>query len=87
MPAAERMTVTIPIGMVETLRQTVWTGRFASTGEVAREALRDWMHSHGVEPRDLEALRAAIRDWLDSGPGIPADEMFAELHDRYAGKS
>lgn len=34
------------------------------------------------ERRDLEALRDAIRAGLDSGPGIPADQVFAELRAR-----
>ncbi len=29
-------------------------------------------------------LRQAIQDGIDSGPGIPADEVFTELNARYA---
>lgn len=29
-------------------------------------------------------LRAAIREGIDSGPAIPAEEVFAELNARYA---
>ena len=87
MPAAERMTITMPADMAETLRQTVAAGGYASTSEVVREALRDWVRNRDAELRDLEALRAAIKAGLDSGPGIPADEVFAELRDRYAVKS
>ena len=87
MPVAERMTITMPADMAETLRQTVAAGRYASTSEVVREALRDWMRNRDAELRDLEALRAAIKAGLDSGPGIPAGEVFAEVRDRYAVKS
>lgn len=84
MPTAERMTITMPTDMAETLRQTVAGGEYASTSEVVREALRDWTRSRDAERRDLEALRAAIKAGMGSGPGIPADQVFAELRARYA---
>ena len=87
MPPAERMTITMPSDMAETLRQTVAGGEYASTSEVVREALRDWTRSRDAERRDLEALRDAIKAGLDSGPGIPDDQVFAELRARYADKS
>ena len=87
MPAVERMTVTMPVEMAETLRRTVAGGEYASTSEVVREALREWTRSRDAERRDLDALRAAIKAGLDSGPGIPADQVFAKLRARYADKS
>lgn len=87
MPAVERMTITMPAELAETLRQTVAGGEYASTSEVVREALREWTRRRDVERQDLEALRAAIRAGLDSGPGLPADQVFAELRARYAAKS
>ena len=87
MGAVERMTVTRPAAMAETLRQAVAGGEYASTSEVVREALRDWIRIRDTERRELEALRAAIKTGLDSGPGIPADEVFAEIRARYAAKS
>lgn len=87
MPAVERMTITMPAELAETLRQTVAGGEYASTSEVVREALREWTRRRDVERQDLEALRAAIRAGLDSGPGLSADQVFAELRARYAAKS
>jgi antitoxin ParD1/3/4 len=87
MSAVERMTITMPAEMAENLRQTVAGGEYASTSEVVREALRDWARKRDTERRDLEILRAAIKAGFDSGPGIPADQVFAELRARYAGKS
>ena len=87
MPTAERMTITMPSEMAETLRRTVADGEYASTSEVVREALRDWTRARDAERRELEALRDAIRAGLDSGPGIAAEEVFAELRARYAAQT
>ena len=87
MPAVERMTITMPAELAETLRQTVAGGEYASTSEVVREALREWTRRRDVERQDLEALRVAIRAGLDSGPALPADQVFAELRARYAAKA
>lgn len=83
---AERMTITMPAEMAETLRRLVETGEYASTSEVVREALRDWTRARDAERRELDELRAAIRAGLDSGSGIPAEEVFAELRARYAAR-
>ena len=87
MPAVERMTITMPAELAETVRKTVAGGEYASASEVVREALRDWTRQRDAEHRDLEALREAIKAGLDSGPGISADQVFAELRARYAAKS
>lgn len=87
MSSVERMTITMPAAMAETLRQSVSGGDYASTSEIVREALRSWIRSRDAERQDLEVLRAAIKAGLDSGPGIPADQVFAELRARYAGQS
>jgi antitoxin ParD1/3/4 len=79
MSAIERMTITMPAEMAAALRQTVAGGEYASTSEVVREALREWTRHRDAERRDLETLRAAIRAGDESGPSIPAGEVFAEL--------
>jgi len=79
MSTIERMTITLPAEMAATLRQTVAGGEYASTSEVVREALREWARHRDAERRDLQALREAIRAGDESGPGIPAGEVFAEL--------
>lgn len=88
MPAAiERMTITMPAEMAATLRQTVAGGKYASTSEVVREALREWARAREIERGDPEALREVIQAGLNSGPGILAEEVFAELRARYAGEA
>ncbi len=87
MPAIERLTVTMPAEMAATVRQAVSAGGYASTSEVVREALRDWSRHRDEDRRELESLREALRAGLDSGPSIPAEEVFAELRARYADRA
>ena len=86
MSESERMTITMPTYMAETLRQTVASGGYSSNSEAVCEALLDWLRKRGVTRRDPEDLRAAIKAGLESGPGIPADQVFEELRDRYAAR-
>jgi antitoxin ParD1/3/4 len=79
MGKVERMTVTISAGMAALLRDTVEGGEYASASEIVREALREWTRARETERRDLAALRALVREGDESGPGIPAAEVFADL--------
>ena len=84
MAGVERLSITLPAEMAASLRQTVEGGQYASTSEVIREALREWRHRRDQELRDLEALRQAVKIGDESGAGIPAEEVFAELRDLIA---
>mgnify|MGYP001175054948 CR=1 FL=1 len=81
MSTIERMTITVPSEMAAILRQSVDGGEYASTSEVVREALREWMRRRDTDRRDLDALREAIRIGDESGSSIPAETVFAELRD------
>ena len=84
MSAIERITISLPAELAATLRASVDDGDYASTGEIVREALHDWQRAREREQRDLEELREAIRIGDESGSGIPAEEVFAELRQRIA---
>ncbi|ACI50808.1 putative addiction module antidote protein, CopG/Arc/MetJ family [Gluconacetobacter diazotrophicus PA1 5] len=84
MSTIERMTITVPSEMAAILRQSVDGGEYASTSEVVREALREWMRRRDTDRRDLDALREAIRIGDESGSSIPAETVFAELRDAIA---
>ncbi|MCQ9156977.1 ribbon-helix-helix domain-containing protein [Acidomonas methanolica] len=81
MSTIERMTITVPSEMAAILRQSVDGGEYASTSEVVREALREWMRRRDSDRRDLDTLREAIRLGDESGSSIPAETVFAELRD------
>lgn len=79
MSNVERMTVTVSTELAATLRHTVDDGEYASASEIVREALRDWTRKRDHEQRDLATLRSLIREGDESGPSIPASEVFADL--------
>ena len=66
----------------EFLQRQVRSGRFASASEVVREGLRLMEEREAERAARLEALRADIDRGLHSGPGIPAEEVFASLRSR-----
>ena len=87
MSAIERMTITVPAEMAAAVKAAVAGGDYASTSEVIRDALREWVKVHDAERRELEALRLLIRQGLDSGESLPADDVFAQLRARFSAKS
>ncbi|KQP21940.1 type II toxin-antitoxin system ParD family antitoxin [Pseudorhodoferax sp. Leaf267] len=64
------------------VKQQVQQGRYASASEVIRDGLRVLEEQEQLRVAKLEALRAAIQQGSDSGPGIPAEEVFADVRAR-----
>lgn len=59
------------------------SGRYNSKSEILRDGLRIIEERERRREVELEELRAALRAGMESGPGIPAEEVFAELTSRY----
>jgi len=78
----ERMTVTMPVEMMNGLRHAVEGGEYASTSEIIREAVRDWTRKRDNERRDLETLRTLIKEGL-AEPAESGGEVFTRLRTRY----
>lgn len=66
----------------EYIQRQVRSGRFASASEVVREGLRLMEEREAEREARLEALRAEIARGQESGPGIPAEEVFAQARQR-----
>lgn len=66
------------------IKTQIQQGRYASASEVIREALRTLEDREKFRALKLDALRAEIQKGADSGPGIPAEEVFAEARARIA---
>lgn len=67
------------------VRDLVESGRYASASEVLRDSLRLLEEREEQRSAKLAALREAIREGVESGPGIPAEEVFARLEAKYRG--
>lgn len=64
MAEIERLTITLPSGMAEAVKDAVNDGDYASTSEVVREALRDWKLKRALQLQELAALKAEIEKGL-----------------------
>lgn len=65
------------------IHQQVNSGRYASASEVVRDALRLLEDQERRRELELQEYRNRIRAGQDSGPGIPANEVFSRLESKY----
>lgn len=67
----------------EFVKSQVASGRYNNASEVVREGLRLLQDYEEVRRIKLDRLRADIREGLNSGPGIPAEDVFGELEAKF----
>ena len=60
MAANERLTISLPSDLAATVRDAVADGGYASTGDVVRDALRDWSARRAAQAQAFAALQADI---------------------------
>jgi antitoxin ParD1/3/4 len=60
MAGIERLTITLPSDMAAIVKAAVEGGDYASTTEVMREALRDWIIKRTLQLQELATLRSDI---------------------------
>ena len=65
------------------INSQIQQGRYASASEVIRDGLRALEIREQLMAAKLEALRSDIQQGINSGPGMPVQEVAAELHARY----
>ncbi|ESQ86793.1 hypothetical protein ABAC460_22340 [Asticcacaulis sp. AC460] len=65
------------------MERLIQSGRYNSKSEILRDGLRIIEERESRREVELEELRAALRAGMESGPGIPAEDVFAELKSRY----
>lgn len=66
------------------IKNQIQQGRYASASEVIRDGLRSLEDREKFRAMKLEALRSEIQKGADSGAGIPAKTVFAEIRARIA---
>lgn len=74
------LNVSLTPQLEELVKAKVSSGMYNSASELVREALRLLDERDQVREMRLAALRKAVQEGIDSGPGIPADEVFAEIY-------
>jgi antitoxin ParD1/3/4 len=84
MTRADKITVALSEDTIDAVRDAVASGDYASTGEVIRDAMRDWKQKRRLAQVQLDELRRLIQEGADSGPGVDADLVFAHLNAKYA---
>jgi antitoxin ParD1/3/4 len=81
---AEKLSITLPSEMVAIIKSEVDAGRYASTSEVLRDAMRGWIRTEQVHNETLVNIRARIFASLDDPrPSVPLDEAFKRLEAKF----
>jgi antitoxin ParD1/3/4 len=65
------------------VRGLVKSGRYASASEVVRDSLRLLEEREEQRQARIDALREDIRKGIESGPGVPAEQVFDRLERKY----
>ena len=66
------------------IKAQIEQGRYATASEVVRDGLRALEDRANLRAAKLDALRNEIRHGANSGAGIPARAVFAEVRKRLA---
>jgi antitoxin ParD1/3/4 len=84
MPAVEKISIALPGEMAAKVRKAVETGEYASSSEVVRDALQEWMLKRDLRHHSLDELRNLWRQAQeDKSPGAPVDEILDRLERKY----
>lgn len=67
MSKVEKVSVALTPELLETVREAVASGDYASSSEVVREALRDWLEKRERRSAAIDRLRTAWDEGIASG--------------------
>ena len=85
MQNVERLSITLPKDMAQTIRGAVSDGGYASNSEVIREAVRLWQDVNATRLQRLADMRAAIAaSDSDPRPSLSDDQVDTHFKARLA---
>jgi antitoxin ParD1/3/4 len=67
MPAVEKITIALTAAQADAVRRAVAEGRYASTSEAIREAVREWQERRELLGFTVEELRCLTEEGAASG--------------------
>ena len=67
------------------IKEQIQQGRYASASEVVRDGLRALEDRERLRSSKLQSLATEIKRGAESGAGIAADAVFAEVRKRVSG--
>jgi antitoxin ParD1/3/4 len=85
MGTTERLTVELPSYLVESLRDSIKAGVFASESAAIEALLKPWYGDEKVEEPDIETLRAFVAEGIadaDAGRVSDAEDVYARVRAR-----
>jgi antitoxin ParD1/3/4 len=68
MANVEKVSVALSSELLDTVKDAVSSGEYASASEVIREALREWRLRKPLRHAEIERLRHAWNEGVSSGP-------------------
>jgi antitoxin ParD1/3/4 len=83
MQKSETVKLSLPSDLVDELRAAVSGGDYGNLNDAVRDALDDWRVRRRGETGAMVDLRQLVQEGIDSGPGLDADAMFAQLRGRF----
>lgn len=85
MSTVEKISIALTPDLASLVRKAVDDGYYASTGEIVREALRDWKRKHLSEEQRAIELRSLWQEGINSGSAGVLDmaEIKQEARKRY----
>ncbi len=81
-PTTEKLSISLPGEMAKWVREKVDSGSYSSNSEIIREGLRLLQDHEELRAKKLQALQDMVEESVNSGPGIPAEHVFARMEAR-----
>jgi antitoxin ParD1/3/4 len=73
MPEVQKISIALTAEQIGALKAAIETGEYATTSEIVREAIRDWLFKRELRQEDVRRLRELWDQGKTSGTSTPAN--------------